>query len=108
MGAFIEALVVLLCLAGTYCLLCALFGRLLLTGSTRGTWVIVWGVGAGEELEQRVRALMYLRGWGLLRCSVLLVDAGLDPTGRALAARLASRWPALTLCTRQELERRLE
>ena len=107
MRTFVEALAVLLCLAGAYCLFCALFGHLLPTGSTRDTWVIVRGVGAGEELEQRVRALMYLRGRGLLRCSVLLVDAGLDPTGRAIAARLAGRWPALTLCTKEELERRL-
>ena len=106
MHTVLEAIVVLLCLFGLFCLLCGALGRVLLPAAGRGTWVIVWAAGAGEELEQRVRALMWLQSWGLLRCSVLLVDAGLDPSGRAVAARLAGRWPALTLCTRQELERR--
>lgn len=102
-----ELLSFLVCAVGIYCLVCLFLGHLMLPGTSRGTWVIVWGVGAGDDLEQRVRGLMSLQNWGLLRCSVVIADAGLDDRGRALAARLIGRWPTLTLCTKQELEYRM-
>ena len=107
MNTVLEAIIIFFCLAGFFCFACVAFGRLLLPETGRGTWVIIWADGAAEELEQRVRSLMWLQSWGLLRCSVLLVDAGLEEAGRAVAARLAGRWPALTLCTRREVERRI-
>ena len=89
MRAVWETIVILLCLTGLAGAAAVLFSRLLLPGSGREAWVILWAEGRGEELEQRVRGAMFLQDWGLQRGRVLLVDAGLDPDGRALAARLA-------------------
>lgn len=102
-----KAFLTLLVLAGLCCIVCILYGRLLRPHSAQGTWAVVWGFGAGEGLEQRVRSLMWLRSCGLLCCTVVVADGGLDEEGRALAARLAGRYPGLTLCSRQELEHRL-
>lgn len=107
MELILDGVLVLLGLAGMFCLACGLFCRLLLPDSPYGTWAVVWGSGAGEELEQRVRGLMWLQSCGLLRCTVVVADGGLDETGRALAVRLAARYPTLVLCSRQELERRV-
>ena len=107
MDVMVTGVLVLLGVAGMFCLACGLFCRLLLPDSPHGTWAVVWGSGAGEELEQRVRGLMWLQSCGLLRCTVVVADGGLDGEGRALAAALAARYPTLVLCTRQELERRV-
>lgn len=69
---------------------------------------MVWGAGAGEELERRVRSLIWLRECGLLRCTVVVVDDGLNEEGRVLAACLARRYPVLELCTREELDKRVK
>ena len=55
------------------------------------------GRGGGETLERDLRALMWLRGLGLLCCTVAIVDSGLTPQGRELSLRLASRWPDVVL-----------
>lgn len=104
----LEVILILLGLAGMCCMACGLFCRLLLPDSPHGTWAVVWGFGSGEELEQRVRGLMWLQSCGLLRCSVVVADGGLDEAGRALAVRLQRQYPSLALCTREELERRME
>lgn len=108
MYLILEVTLILLSLAGMCCLACGLFCRLLLPDSPHGTWAVVWGMGGGEELEQRVRGLMWLQSCGLLRCTVVVADAGMDEAGRALAVRLAGQYPALVLCTRQELEQRIQ
>ena len=97
----------LICVAGLCCIACLLYSQMLRPHSARGTVAVVWGVGGGEGLEQRVRSLMWLQSCGLLRCAVVVADGGLDAEGWALAVRLSGRYPALTLCSRQELERRL-
>lgn len=107
MHIILEAVLVLLGLAGICCTACLLYSCLLRPHTTQGTWAVVWGFGAGEGLEQRVRSLIWLQTCGLLRCKLIVADGGLDESGRALAARLAGRYPGLTLCSRQELERRL-
>lgn len=99
------ALSALICVCYTVCLL---YSYLLRPATMKGTWAVVWGFGEGEGLEQRVRSLVWLQSCGLLRCRLVLADGGLDESGRALAVRLAGRYPCLTLCTRQELERRLK
>lgn len=93
-----------ICLLGTCCTGCLLYSQMLRPHSARGTWAVVWGTGNGGGLEQRVRSLMWLQSCGLLRCCVVLVDGGLDSEGRALAVRLAGRYPTLSLCSPQELE----
>lgn len=107
MYVIMEVLLALLVLTCLCCIACILYGKLLRPNSAQGTWAVVWGFGAGEGMEQRVRSLMWLRSCGLLCCNLVLADGGLDESGRALAVRLAGRYPGLTLCTRQELERRL-
>lgn len=58
---------------------------------------VLEGQGDGGGLEQSVRALMWLRSLGLLRCPVVTVDLGLDREGLAVAQRLALRWPVVDL-----------
>ena len=103
----LELVGILLSLAALCCTACVLYSRLLRPHTSQGTWAVVWGFGPGDGLEQRVRSLMWLQNCGLLRCSVVVADGGLDGNGRALAARLVVRYPGLTLCSRQELEHRL-
>lgn len=98
----------LICLVCVCCTVCLLFGQILRPNSAQGTWAVIWGVGGGEGLEQRVRSLVWLQSCGLLRCNLVLADGGLDETGRAIAIRLAHRFPELTLCSRQELEQYME
>jgi len=98
----------LLCLTGLCCGLCMLYAALLRPEGPQGTCTVVWAAGAGEELELQVRSLMWLQECGLLRTTVVVADGGLNEEGRAVAARLVGRYPALTLCGRKELARRLE
>lgn len=107
MYVLFGSVLALVFMAGLCCIACLLYSKMLRPHSAQGTVTVVWGVGAGEELEQRVRSLVWLQECGLLRCSVMIADMGLNEEGRALAVRLAGRYPALTLCTREELERRM-
>lgn len=84
-----------------------LYGKMLCPYTAQGTWAVVWGRNGGEELEQRVRSLVWLQSCGLLRCTLLLVDDGLNAEGRALAVCLAQRYPTINLYSRQTLEERL-
>ena len=95
-------------LTGMCCTACFLYSYMLRPCTGQGTWAVVSGFGAGEGLEQRVRSLVWLQSCGLLRGKLVLADVSLNEEGRALAVRLAGRYPCLTLCTRQELERRLK
>lgn len=107
MHMLLEAVLTLFGLAGMCCIVCILYSFLLRPHAPGGTWAVVWGVDCGEGLEQRVRSLMWLQSCGLLRCAVVVADGGLNEDGRALAVRLAGRYPGLTLCSRMELEQRL-
>lgn len=95
-------------MAGLCCIVCLLYGQMLRPHRGKGTLTVVWGVGAGEEMEQRVRSLVWLRECGLLACELVVADAGLNEDGRALAARLTARYPAVTVCTREELEQYID
>ncbi len=107
MYVFLGCVLALNFMAGLCCIACLLYGQMLRPHSDQGTLTAVWGVGAGEGLERHVRSLMWLQECGLLRCAVMVVDGGLNAEGRALAARLAERYPVLTLCTREELEQHI-
>ena len=58
---------------------------------------IISGRGEGEKLEQQVRSFLWLRALGLLRCPIVIADAGLTPAGWELALRLTARWPGVIL-----------
>jgi len=94
-------------LAVLCCTACLLYSYLLCPHTACGTLVVVWATGAGEDLEQRVRSLMWLKSCGVLCCTVVLADGGLDEDGRTLAAGLAARYPGLAVCSARELECRL-
>jgi len=98
----------LVCMAGLCCIVCLLYGKMLCPHSAHGTSAVVWGEGAGEELEQQVRSLVWLQECGLLRCTVMIADAGLNEEGWALASRLAGRYPTLRLCSREELKHHMD
>ena len=96
-----AAILVLMAFSCTGCLL---YSYLLRPHTARGTLAVVWGTGAGEGLEQQVRSLMWLQSCGMLCCTVVLADGGLDEEGRTLAAGLAARYPGLVLCRSGGLE----
>ena len=81
-----------------------LFGRLLRPIPRRRVRALVIGRGDGEELEQSVRAYIWLRSLGLLSCPVVIADAGLSPRGRELALRLTLRRPGVALWPAGALE----
>ena len=50
-----------------------------------------------------MRSFLWLRGLGLLRCPILIADAGLTPAGWELALRLTARWPEVILWPASDL-----
>lgn len=64
---------------------------------------LVLGKGDGEHLEQTVRGLAWLRGGGFLAGPILIVDGGLTPAGRAVAAALCLQEPGVEVCPLSEL-----
>ena len=106
--SYVWCIVIAVCaLIVVCCAGCLLYSCLLCPHTAQGTLAVVWGTGTGEGLEQRVRSLMWLQSCGVLCCTVVLADGGLDENGRRLAAGLAARYPGLALCSAQELELRL-
>lgn len=65
--------------------------------------IVITGRGEGEELEQQLRSFLWLRGMGLLRCPIVIADAGLTPAGWELALRLTARWPGVILWPASDL-----
>lgn len=97
MGVMADAVLTAVCVAGLFFLAWWLMGRLLRPIPDPGCRGLIPGRGAGEGLEQAVRALIWLRGLGLLNCPVVIADVDLTPEGREIALRLAARWPGVTL-----------
>ena len=92
-----EIVLTVLCLMGLGLLVWCLMGRLVCPVPGQEVLAVLEGQGDGGGLEQSVRALMWLRILGLLRCPVVIVDLGLDREGLAVAQRLALRWPVVDL-----------
>ena len=97
MGIFWDAVLALICILGLAFVGWWLFGLLLRPLPGREAKVVIPGRGEGENLEQQVRSFLWLRGLGLLRCPIVIADAGLSPTGWELALRLTARWPEVIL-----------
>lgn len=97
MGTFWDVLLAAVCVCGLAFVGWWLFGLLLRPLPGWEANVILTGRGAGEELEQQLRSFLWLRGMGLLRCPIVIVDAGLTPAGWELALRLTARWPGVVL-----------
>lgn len=99
-----DILVVLLALVGAALLAVWLYGRLLRPLPRCLFRVVVPGRGEGEDLEQAVRAVVWLRSLGLLDCTLVITDVDLTDRGRELALHLADRWPNVILCPAAELD----
>ena len=72
--------------------------RLLLPPCPDGLYTVLLASGSGDRLEQQCRAWLLLRRFGLIRQSLLIVDAGLNAEGQAIAAHLAALSPSIILC----------
>lgn len=103
MGVFRDAALAAACICGLALVGWWLFGLLLRPLPGREAKVVIPGRGSGEELEQLVRSFIWLRGLGLLRCPIVIADAGLTPAGWELALRLAARWPEVALWPASDL-----
>ena len=103
MGTFRDAILAVVCILGLAFVGWWLFGLLLRPLPGQGAKVILAGQGAGEDLEQRVRSFLWLRGLGLLRCPIVIADVGLTPAGWELALRLTARWPGVILWPASDL-----
>lgn len=103
MTGLTDGLLTVACILALACLGWWLMGRLLCPVPGSGTWVVLTGHSNGEGLEQKVRAFVWMRSLGLLRCPVVITDAGLDAQGREIALRLAARWHGVILCSADTL-----
>ena len=96
-------------------LLCALLTAALLLLACLGlAWLLLplrpgrcvcllLGEGDGADLEQACRACLFLRGLGLLRQPLVVVDLGLSEAGRRLAEALTRLDDSILLLSREEL-----
>ena len=103
MRAILEVILSLLAVAGLLSLSWLLLGQILTPAGNRETLSLIPGKGDGEDLEQSVRGLLWLRGGGLLTGGIVIVDCGLSPTGRAIAAALCLREPGVEICPLSEV-----
>ena len=103
MGAFWEILLAAACAAGLAFVGWWLFGLLLRPLPGQEAKIVLAGRGEGEGLEQQVRSFLWLRCLGLLRCPIVIADAGLTPAGWELALHLAARWPEVVLWPASDL-----
>ena len=103
MGTFWDILLAVVCAAGLALVGWWLFGLLLRPLPGREAKVVIPGRGEGEDLEQQVRSFLWLRGLGLLRCPIVIADAGLTPAGWELVLRLTARWPEVVLWPAEDL-----
>ena len=97
MGAFWELFGTVMAAAGLAVLLWWQMGRLLRPVPGRNVQVVISGHGDGEELEQTLRGLYWLRGMGLLRSNIVIETKDLTDTGLTLAEKLIQRYPAAEL-----------
>ena len=105
MTALLELLLALFVALGLLCMGWILFGKMLTPVGKLGApmYIMIRGEGDGLGLEHTVNTLIWLRGKDLTDCPLLLVDAGLNEEGRAVAALLLNRWPEIRLCRPEEL-----
>lgn len=99
-----EMILALLCVA-----VLLVTGRLLLlhllSPTQQGTapvFAVIPAAGDGEGLEHTLRHLHWLREEKLSHFTLLIVDAGLTPAGRALVTALQRKDPALLFCPAEE------
>lgn len=104
MGLITDVLLTAACVLGLSFLVWWLFGRLLRPFPEQGVRVLIPGRGEGENLEQAVRAFIWLRGLGMLSCPIVIADVDLTPQGWELALQLTVRWPGVIVWPADHLD----
>ena len=108
MRALLAILLSLLAGTGLLTLGWLCFGRLLRPMGGKEMVTLIPARGEGEELEQALSGLLWLRGAGFVQGQVILADVDLTAQGQALARILAEREPGVYLCSREALPQCLE
>lgn len=108
MRAFLEILLSLLAVTGLLALGWLCFGRLLRPMGGKGALTLLPARGNGEDLEQALTGLLWLRGAGLTAGRIVVADLGLTEEGQDLARLLTEQEAGVYLCSREELSRCLE
>ena len=109
MNILLEILLALLAAAGLLALGWLCFGLLLTPVPGRGqVYAVVAARGDGADLEHTVNHLLWLQGGRPGSFQILLLDTGLDDTGRAVVSALQSRFPSLGYCPAHMLEHYLQ
>ena len=103
MGTVPETIAATLCVLGLMGCFWWLTGRLLRPLPCGNAFILLRGRGEGDALEQSVRGFIWLRGLGLLKAPILIVDLGLSQRGREIALRLCARWPGVILWPGEDL-----
>ncbi len=103
MRAFLEIILSLLAVMGLMSIGWLTFGHMLSPVGGRWACVVIPAHGNGENLEQAVTGMLWLRGGGLMEAPILMVDCGLNAEGKAVAAALCLREPEIGLCPLGEL-----
>ena len=108
MRAILEILLSLLAVGGLLTLGWLWFARLLRPMGGRHAVTLLPAQGEGEELEQSLTGLLWLRGAGFTVGQIVIVDRGLNRHGSALAQALAAQASGVYLCPDQRLDECLE
>ena len=108
MRAILEVLLSLLAVAGLLTLGWLWFARLLRPMGGQGAVTLLSAQGEGEDLEQSLTGLLWLRGAGFTVGQVVILDRGLNRRGLALAQTLAQQEPGVYLCPGEQLDECLE
>ena len=103
MRAILEILLSLLAVTGLISIGWFCFGHLFTPAGGRNACTLVPATGDGEDLEQAVNGLLWLRSGEFLGGRVVILDCGLTPAGRALAVALCQREPGVEICPISEL-----
>ncbi len=108
MRPILEVVLSLLAVVGLLSLSWLCFSHILAPLGGEETVSLVPGRGDGESLEQAVRGLLWLRGSGFFLGEVVIVDCGLTPSGRAVAAALCLQEPGMEVCSAEEAVERVK
>jgi len=95
MSEAVEIIFVFLACIGLMGLGWLLFGRAALPVWGAAAFAVVPGRGDGEDLEQAVAGLTWLRSGELWTGTVILADCGLTDAGKAAARALERRGPGI-------------
>lgn len=108
MRAVLEIVLSLLAVTGLLTLGWLCFGRLLRPMGGKDAVTLLPTQGEGEDLEQALTGLLWLRGAGLSVGRVLVVDLGLTENGKDLARLLTEQEAGVYLCQGEELSQCLD